>query len=625
MDVQVHLLFQGGGKGILTKNLMLWYKIKIGRGSVMAKGDMRYAAVKLQMKGQEVQREIIDFIIRSKLSDFCYAYKCRVKPEKKLLEKVEIKRKKKDYSIHSITDVVGLRLVTLFRTDMIDVVDQLLEIIIEDDHGAGSPFLKCHPEEIIFYSPHLHDEIKPSLTEKIEKHIDPSVLKVQTFVSKEGYSSIHIVTRLNVRVDDINPKGDYYLPVEIQIRTVFEDAWGEIDHRYGYVIRTGKDSGKPINNPEYVLAHLKVLKKFTDACSEYADGIQQEALAARKSLIGGRVISIDADDTIIQRFRALNVGEDIIESYLKLRVQKDEAQTSLNAGEKTGLSLVLRAAEGFKELADGIDISDEENLGNRLAYFYSRMNEGVCLLLTDSRDETISALKVYLSLEESFEKFPLLKMRIGQALSRTGDLKASIEKLNEAHQLMEDLGDLCDGPWPDEAPEVDYKHLVQYVPRLLGFQYWQWSRLPEIDIAKKEDLLKKAYLETTKATECRHIDDNSLLKTQNNLLYYAVDYLNSIPDESKDQDFTSMLKDRLPSHLAPLEKDFSLDDCTDLELLDTFMDTYIFLGQEGKIGPIAQRILTLSLEEGGAMTEQKQALKMMLAEKSFRWLKEHAS
>src|SRR5690606_34672281 len=228
--------------------------------------------------------------------------KSRAKPNDKLLEKVRRKQKEHEtYSLRNITDVIGFRFVALFRAEMPKIVAKVVALISHQDGLSPNPFIKQKIEEIIIFSPNPSND---SVVVEVQKVLASfgalgEIVKVKP---SKGYSSIHIVARIVKEVPELaNAGSPYHIPVEVQIRTVFEDAWGEIDHKYGYVIRTDKSTNSPVNNPDSVQAHLEILKKFSDACAEYADVIHREATAhvGGTTVVKGDVIPVSSEHEIL--------------------------------------------------------------------------------------------------------------------------------------------------------------------------------------------------------------------------------------------------------------------------------------------------------------------------------------
>lgn len=101
----------------------------------MEKNLVLYDALRLETDAKTMERELIVAITQSKISSSCYAFKSRVKPEGKLYEKLCRKQKTKpSYKLTDITDVIGLRLVTLFRKEMPDVLENVIALIAHENN-----------------------------------------------------------------------------------------------------------------------------------------------------------------------------------------------------------------------------------------------------------------------------------------------------------------------------------------------------------------------------------------------------------------------------------------------------------------------------------------------------------
>ncbi|MEZ7891211.1 MAG: hypothetical protein QMC67_05655 [Candidatus Wallbacteria bacterium] len=122
-----------------------------------------------------------------------YDLKGRIKEEKKFIDKA-LKSKYKD-PVTEITDVIGVRVITYIENDI-----------------------------------HKISKIIDSLFDKVEEHsIDKSE---ELGINKIGYRSLHKVVKL--KNDD--PKFSVYgsVCVEIQVRSILEHAWAEIEHDKNY-------------------------------------------------------------------------------------------------------------------------------------------------------------------------------------------------------------------------------------------------------------------------------------------------------------------------------------------------------------------------------------------------------
>lgn len=498
--------------------------------------DENFVASLIASKGDNAVGGIVDFMRKTGLTAGCYAYKFRVKSNDDLLSKKQRKiLKKPNYKITDITDVIGVRLVTLFKGDMLKIYESLISKLAHPD--SDSIFCQNIPEEIIVFKGDSALEDFPNEIKSITKsHFKNAQVKSE--VSVAGYSSIHVICRHHVTINELTQvaNSDYRLPIEIQIRTVFEDAWGEIDHKYGYVFREGKDSGKLINNFPFIKAHLKVLKDFTDACMEYAECIRKEALPETPDVTTAttKTISVESDADVLQRFRDIGINNDFIERYVEARTIRNSAAVApCNTPEDraTTSQSYLQAAELFASLCQELapsELAESLKDGHKLAYYYCAMNEGLCLMSTNSPDYINSAVEKYRFIETHYKNYPLAKMRFGQALGKIGKIDESIEMLKVAKSMHYKQGEksIATGSWSDHLPMVDYEHMAFTLPKILGYTIWKKSqRSKSVSRNEKAELYHEAYLTTLDCLEVKNIDEKRLLEIENNLLYYSVGFV----------------------------------------------------------------------------------------------------
>ena len=554
---------------------------------------MGYNELKLSHQSQMAETMMISSLNQTDIIRSCYAFKSRVKPEDKLVEKQERKLKKKPaYKLQDITDVIGIRFVTLFRLEMPIIFDKLLKLITHDHELSPNPFKENSILEIIFYHTDPNDYLINVLRECIRKHNLTTELKAE--IAKEGYSSVHIVTRLNNQVDDLIFEGvKYFIPVEIQIRTVFEDAWGEIDHKYGYANRAGKSGSAPVVNAENVNNHLKVMKKFSDACSEYADAIHSEATNEFGERDTATVIPISPDDDLIELFKTLEVEDKYIETFTYARALRLEAQVLMKADRLKGIAMLLQAKELLNELA----LNFEENLitpGNRMVYlftYYVRMNEAICLLSTNVVEDVKEALVIYDSLNKLYPDFVLVKMRLAQAYGKNQLIELSLNEFEQAYANIKQFEqDGC--KFADNLPEVDYKHIKMYLPKVYGYQLWR--KAEKIEGVNKEQLqlkiniLSKAYQLTSESLgHDRKVD----IDIYNNLLYYGTEIL-SLSKESGCEIAADIPKS-VDEYLKLLEQAYKIEECDDLDVLDTLLRTYDIRENKESVLKILSKIFPL--------------------------------
>lgn len=143
--------------------------------------------------------EKITDLIRTLISEegiTIHAIESRVKERDSLIKKIE-KKEDKYSSIQELTDIVGLRIITYFEDD----VDKIANLINEE-----------------FYLD------KKNSIDKRDKSPDSF-----------GYSSLHYILKLNETRANLREYLKFNdCKFELQIRSILQHAWAEIEHDLGY-------------------------------------------------------------------------------------------------------------------------------------------------------------------------------------------------------------------------------------------------------------------------------------------------------------------------------------------------------------------------------------------------------
>lgn len=169
-----------------------------------------------------------------------YTIKNRLKDVEHLRDKINRKWNENDpfteeNIFERVTDLAGVRVLHLYQ-------DQFLEIhkLIQKQIDNGDWFLRENP---VAYS------WDPESSNYFQE------LGLESKIKESYYTSIHYV---------IKPKVDSNICCEIQIRTLFEEIWGEIDHTINYPHPTENRSCKE---------QLRVLSKLVSTGTRLADSI----------------------------------------------------------------------------------------------------------------------------------------------------------------------------------------------------------------------------------------------------------------------------------------------------------------------------------------------------------------
>lgn len=130
---------------------------------------------------------------------------------------------------------------------------------------AGIRVLHLHQEQFSEINKFILKKVKGKDWRLVEKPVayawDPESkayfkgFNIRTEVKSSYYTSVHYL---------VSPPSDEDVVCEIQVRTLFEEAWGEIDHSINYPERTNNFAS---------LEQLRVLSKLVSTGSRLADSI----------------------------------------------------------------------------------------------------------------------------------------------------------------------------------------------------------------------------------------------------------------------------------------------------------------------------------------------------------------
>lgn len=167
-----------------------------------------------------------------------HSIKSRLKDPKHLVEKIKRKYRSKINKrnlFKKITDLAGVRILHLYQNQFPIIHNKIMCKIEQGDWKLFEDPIAYtwDPDAIAFY----------------EK------LGIKTTIKDSSYTSIHYVVKPN-NSDDVC--------CEIQVRTLFEEIWGEIDHTINYPNET---------NCVACREELKVLAKLISTGTRLADSI----------------------------------------------------------------------------------------------------------------------------------------------------------------------------------------------------------------------------------------------------------------------------------------------------------------------------------------------------------------
>jgi ppGpp synthetase/RelA/SpoT-type nucleotidyltranferase len=190
----------------------------------------------------------------------------RIKDESRLIEKIDIENKKPGTKGTLIThrnfqerigDILGIRMICLRLSD-IKRVEAYLEQLADEKILR---FMQSPDHKRSFVLP-----------------LDPGdTAPAQSDLRYSGYSSVHYQIELGQNSDAADELRG--LQMELQLRTILEEAWGEIDHKYRYAYCRRGDS-----LPEYIHSGFYNLSAYLQVAALQAEHLCRQIEAHRLSL-----------------------------------------------------------------------------------------------------------------------------------------------------------------------------------------------------------------------------------------------------------------------------------------------------------------------------------------------------
>jgi ppGpp synthetase/RelA/SpoT-type nucleotidyltranferase len=189
------------------------------------------------------------------------------------------------YEPRHVTDVYGFRYVTLYQSDIPVIVAELLRSLEEYNERLKTGEEPIRPIEFVVYTNRpLTDPLSiASRTLNLVRQSSFAKLIQDGNIRppesrKSAYSSVHFVFARSV-FSGFRKTDEVEATMEIQIRDIFEEGWGEVQHHLLYSEKDKDlsdllDGAEPGKREQWEL-HLNALKTFVDGCGQHASIIKR--------------------------------------------------------------------------------------------------------------------------------------------------------------------------------------------------------------------------------------------------------------------------------------------------------------------------------------------------------------
>ena len=410
--------------------------IKGGRGKFMS---ITFPEVSSHINGiKDDLRSAMDSVSRSILNARdetglpVYSIKSRVKNP----ESAYLKTKRKNYtSLDQITDYAGIRILCLFERNIYEINKFLLHYLKKDNltiielkvfnfDADAFDKIKCETDSLC-----LADCLKP-LVEK-----------------KSGYKSLHYLVATQIVGKEIK--------IEMQLRTLLQDVWGELEHSLSYkrggihphIKKSFELLSQDLQTTDTLMEHLKDINEKEENGERYS-----------KDKSGPRYYLDYEDDLLPQAFTGhLKEEYEAYHVFVKGINFRDRANYSLN---------VTKAKEYYDVIAKKITAMD---LRDSNLYYWHEMENAYYLFCEAQYDE---ALVIYTNVMKKHPEKYCLHFRVGELYMKMGEVEKALAEFDESERII--------------AASCDYKNKNLYhIKVMLALIYWMLGD-EYIDISLEE-------------------------------------------------------------------------------------------------------------------------------------------
>jgi hypothetical protein len=340
----------------------------------------------------------------------------------------------------------------------------------------------------------------------------------------------------------------YSLPVEIQVRTAFEDAWGEIDHKLRYrEKRLGKKTDKGLD-------HLNALKALVDGVSQYADIIKRQIIDVSPSE-AAKISYLSPMESVRDALATFSDFSEAIQNKLRSAYAlRERLEETSDAEDREDLSTQVFEAFESIERSEAAFLSRNDERAKLLRYFL-RMEQAYASFSVGDADGSQKAVKIYEELVAEYPNSPAVYYRLGVAFNKLNDPKTAIQYLSAGYEKLKDDG--------KSNPTPSAQWLEAAFPRNLAFAYWRSGE--SLPTEQRRDSLRQAFELAKVSVAAAEPGSQSETRSRNSLLYYGVEYA-LLADRQFDEHVT---KSDIEKNLNVLLTSVDIKTSKDLRKLDT--------------------------------------------------------
>lgn len=460
-----------------------------------------------------------------------YLTKARIKqPESAYLK---FKRKRRD-DPNRITDWIGFRVLCLFQQDIEPTYRLLLRIMfgLHPLHGSDPLSFKLKEINIFNWPQDKAIQLGGSLRDELEKgHLNNTIrekvdgldvaynkpmgdtipFELRHINKGSGYQSVHFVV-------EIKRDGKPVAQCEIQLRTLLQDVWGELEHALSY--KKGKIHPHIKNSFELLSRELAAKDTLVSQLRKIRD--EETAFAHYANVSAGPIGFFSYPATYLDGLFPNESEKNLLAQYEKKCKNRKNSASSPNWLPET--------REILKELCKNFDATK----GDNGAYFLAMESAFLDYCAGDMAKAEERYRSIISSNQWQSRWYPYFRLgEICLALEKVEDALVAFDQCEE-HMTEREAG----------AELNQYLSKDHYLAKIgLAYSYWSLGKefLPTV-IDKMEEAKSEitAYLEHDSLGE-EEKDEKIGLKFSlaNNLCYYYLELWIDTPDSSEVNDIHS--------------------------------------------------------------------------------------
>lgn len=412
-----------------------------------------------------------------------YLTRCRLKSA----ESVYLKTKRKKITdLSSITDYVGIRVLCLYEKDIYDVHEFLLGLFSKKDYELDTV-------NIFNWDPHCADALEGPLTSTF-----PGT-KGSRLKKKSGYKSIHYILCRR-----LGKNSQFFM--EIQLRTLLQDVWGELEHALSY--KKGE-----------IHPHIKKSFLLLARDLETNDILMSHLRDISEKEISGENYSNDKAGPRVYFNYEPDLLPDVFSGALAKEYQKyTEVMNDINYQKReTRIESVKGALEQYNYILDNVPASALK--GAKFRYW----DEMERAFLAFCECKYFESLEIYNRLLPLYPKHYCIKFRIGEIYLIKGEVEKALAAFDDGELLIHET--------VDHVNHYRIKTMLALIYWMLGDEY--------IDIAvEKIDEAADLYYKYSEISS-----NNKEIVLYNNLTwYYLCKFINSRSEDAHEKAYVKYEK-----------------------------------------------------------------------------------